>query len=187
MWVHPLTRIDPAEKKLAGIAKKIAALEKQARTMRARAPKRRVADYELTRADGSTAKLSDLFSGKSQLVLVHNMGKSCPYCTMWADGFNALWKNVSEKAAFALVNNDAPTDQARVAAARGWSFPMVSAQGTSLFKDLGFADAKGGWYPGVSTLVRKKSGVIERYAGAPFGPGDKFNSVFSFFELLPKG
>jgi hypothetical protein len=25
------------------------------------------------------------------------------------------------------------------------------------------------------------------YAGAPFGPGDKFNSVFSFFELLPKG
>lgn len=73
-----------------------------------------------------------------------------------------------------------------MAKARGWSFPMVSARGTSLFQDLGFADAKGEWYPGVSTLVKKK-GRIERYGAAPFGPGDKFNSVFSFFELLPKG
>src|SRR5262245_49724818 len=111
MWVHPLTKIDPAEKKLAGIAKKIAALEKQARTVRAKAPKRRVADYELAHADGSTVKLSALFGDKGQLVLIHNMGKSCPYCTMWADGFNALWKNVGEKAAFALVNNDEPAEQ----------------------------------------------------------------------------
>jgi predicted dithiol-disulfide oxidoreductase (DUF899 family) len=186
MWVHPLTKIDPAEKKLAGIAKKIAALEKQARTLRARAKRRRVADYALRRPDSTPVTLSELFGDKDRLVLVHNMGKSCPYCTMWADGFNALWKNVAEKAAFALVNNDEPADQARVAAARGWSFPMISAKGTSLFKDLGFADGKGDWYPGVSTLVRKKSSAIERYAGAPFGPGDKFNSVFSFFDLLPK-
>jgi len=186
MWVHPLTKIDPAEKKLAGIAKKIAALEKQARTVRVRAPRKRVADYELTRADGGLVKLSALFEGKDQLVLIHNMGKSCPYCTMWADGFNALWKKVAEKAAFVVVNNDVPDEQARVAAARGWSFPMVSARGTTLFRDLGFADAKGDWYPGASTLVRKKNGTIERYAGVPFGPGDKFNSVFSFFELLPK-
>jgi len=187
MWVHPLAKTDPARKKLAAVAGKIAKLEKQARTIRARAPRRRVDDYELARADGGTVRLSALFGQKDRLVLVHNMGKSCPYCTMWADGFNALWKHVTDKAAFVLVNNDAPADQARVARARGWSFPMVSAGGTSLFRDLGFADARGQWYPGVSTLVRKKDGTIERYAAAPFGPGDKFNSVFSFFELLPKG
>lgn len=186
MWVHPLTRIDPAEKKLAVIARKIAALEKQARSLRGRAPRRRVEDYELTRSDGTKARLSALFGEKSQLVLVHNMGKACPYCTMWADGFNALWRNVAEKAAFALVNNDPAAEQARVVAARGWSFPVLSARGTTLFQDLGFADAKGDWYPGVTTLLRTKGGAIERYAGAPFGPGDKFNSVFSFFELLPE-
>jgi predicted dithiol-disulfide oxidoreductase (DUF899 family) len=186
MWVHPLTKADPTQKRLAAIGKKIGALEKQAQSIRAKAPKARVPDYELTRADGSKVKLSELFGDKSQLVLVHNMGKSCPYCTMWADGFNALWKHVTDKAAFVLVNNDEPADQARVAAARGWSFPMVSARGTSLFHDLGFADAKGDWYPGVSTLVRKRNGAIERYAAATFGPGDKFNSFFSFFELLPK-
>lgn len=186
MWVHPLTKADPAQKKLAAVGKKIAALEKQARTIRARAPKQRVADYELVRSDGTKVRLSELFGDKDQLVLIHNMGKTCPYCTMWADGFNALWKHVAEKSAFVLVNNDEPGDQARVAAARNWSFPMVSAKGTSMFRDLGFGDAKGDWYPGVSTLVRKKNGAIERYGAAPFGPGDKFNSVFSFFELLPK-
>ena len=186
MWVHPLTKADPAQKKLAAIGKKIGALEKQAQSIRAKAPKARVADYALTRADGSKVKLSELFGANDKLVLVHNMGKTCPYCTMWADGFNALWKHVTDKAAFALVNNDEPADQARVAEARGWSFPMVSARGTTMFRDLGFADAKGEWYPGVSTLVRKKNGTIERYGAATFGPGDKFNSVFSFFELLPK-
>src|SRR5262245_64569445 len=187
MWVHPLTKIDPAQKQLAAVAKKIAALEKQAKSIRAKAKKQRVADYEFARADGTAVKLSELFGDRTQLVLVHNMGKTCPYCTMWADGFNALWKNVTEKAAFVLVNNDEPADQARVAEMRHWSFPMVSAKGTSLFSDLGFGDAKGGWYPGVSTLVRRKNGTIERYGAAPFGPGDKFNSVFAFFELLPKG
>ena len=186
MWVHPLTKIDPAQKKLAAVRGKIAKLEKQARAIRARAKRLRVDDYELARAVGGTVKLSELFGDKDQLVLVHNMGKSCPYCTMWADGFNALWKHVADKAAFVLVNNDEPADQARVAKARGWAFPMVSARGTSLFQDLGFADAKGEWYPGVSTLVKKK-GRIERYGAEPFGPGDKFNSVFSFFALLPKG
>jgi predicted dithiol-disulfide oxidoreductase (DUF899 family) len=187
MWVHPLAKAEPAQKQLAAIAKKIATLEKHARTIRARAPKRRVRDYDLVRADGTAVKLSELFGAKDRLVLVHNMGKSCPYCTMWADGFNALWKNVADKAAFVLVSNDAAGEQARVAAARHWTFPMVSARGTSLFADLGFGDAQGQWYPGVSTLIRKKGGAIERYGAAAFGPGDKFNSVFSFFELLPKG
>jgi predicted dithiol-disulfide oxidoreductase (DUF899 family) len=185
MWVHPLTKVDPAQKKLTTLAGKIAKLEKEARTIRAKAPRQRVKDYELTRPDGGTVKLSDLFGKHDKLVLVHNMGKTCGYCTMWADGFNALWKHVEDQAAFAVANNDPPADQARVAKARGWTFPMVSARGTTLFRDLGFADAKEQWYPGASTLVRTKNGGIERYAAVPFGPGDKFNSVFSFFELLP--
>ncbi len=187
MWVHPLTKADPAHKKLAAIWKKIGSLEKQAKAIRAKSPKLKVADYALTRPDGSTAQLSELFGDKSQLVLIHNMGKACPYCTMWADGFNALWKHVAEKAAFVLVNNDDAAELGRVAAARHWSFPVASAKGTTLFQDLGFASDKDGWFPGVSTLVKKKNGKIERFAAQPFGPGDKFNSVFSFFELLPKG
>jgi predicted dithiol-disulfide oxidoreductase (DUF899 family) len=77
MWVHPLTKADPAQKKLAAIGKKIGALEQQAQRIRAKAPKARIADYALMRADGSKVKLSELFGASDKLVLVHNMGKTC--------------------------------------------------------------------------------------------------------------
>ena len=185
-WTHPLEASDPVGGKLAAIAGKIAKLEAEARALRAGAAHGPVEDFALKRPDGKTVRLSSLFGKKKQLLLVHNMGKECGYCTMWADGFNALFKHVEKKAAFVVANNDAPADQARVAKARGWAFPMVSARGTELFKTLGFADGDGNWYPGVSVLTKTANGTVERYAGAPFGPGDKFNSVFSFFDLLPE-
>ena len=184
-WTHPLEKVDPVGGKLAAIAGKITALENEARALRASAAHDPVEDFALKRPDGSTVRLSELFGKKDELVLVHNMGKACGYCTMWADGFNALFKHVEKKAAFAVASNDTPAEQAGVIKARGWKFPMVSARGTAMFKPLGFADDKGQWYPGVSVLTKSKAGGIRRFAGTAFGPGDKFNSVFSFFELLP--
>jgi predicted dithiol-disulfide oxidoreductase (DUF899 family) len=35
-------------------------------------------------------RLSELFAGKRDLFVIHNMGTSCRYCTMWADGFNGV-------------------------------------------------------------------------------------------------
>lgn len=184
-WSPPIAKLDATEKKLAGIGKSIARLEKRARALRAKAKRRAVPDYELSGAGGRKMRLSDLFGDKTSLVLVHNMGKGCGYCTMWADGYNALFERLHERAAFAVASPDAPADQRQLAKARGWKFPMVSAAGTSLFRDMGFEDAKGQPYPGVTTFVKGKGGAIERYAGTPFGPGDKFCSVFAFLELLP--
>lgn len=184
-WVPPISTLDATEKKLARIGQSIAKLEQQARTLRAKAKRRAVPDYEMAAAGGRKTRLSELFGDKEALVLVHNMGKGCGYCTMWADGYNALFERVAERAAFAVASPDAPADQQKLAKARGWRFPMVSAAGSSLFRDMGFEDAKGQPYPGVTTFVKGKNGAIERYAGTPFGPGDKFCSVFSFFDLLP--
>ncbi|HEY4822831.1 MAG TPA: hypothetical protein VIH83_04000 [Candidatus Bathyarchaeia archaeon] len=50
--------------------------------------KEKVREYVLTDSEGGKAALSTLFGKKDDLILVHNMGRSCPYCTMWADGFN---------------------------------------------------------------------------------------------------
>nr|MDQ3024332.1 DUF899 domain-containing protein [bacterium] len=72
-----------------------------------------VRDYALAGFDGNTVKLSDAFDGRDQLVLVHNMGFRCPYCTMWADGFNGLYRYVQRRAAFVLVSNDEPEKQKR--------------------------------------------------------------------------
>ena len=78
-----------------------------------------------------------------------------------------------------------PAAQRAGAEKRGWRFPMVSADGTSLFKDLGF-EADGGPMPGASILHRNADGSLARQVSVPFGPGDKFCSVFNFFELLPE-
>lgn len=144
-------------------------------------------DYTLQRPDGSAVKLSELFDGREQLTLIHNMGFACPYCTMWADGFNGLWRYIASRSAFVLVSNDPPEQQRAGALKRGWSMPMASAAGTSMFADMNFAEEKDGqmyWWPGVSTLYKTADGSIRRHAYAYFGPGDLFNPAWHLFDLL---
>ena len=146
-----------------------------------------VHDYELTRSDGQPTKLSDLFGAQDQLVFIHNMGFSCSYCTMWADGFSSMLPYLERKAAFVVASPDAPAAQASGKTKRSWQFDMVSMQGTSLNRDLGFETDEGGPMPGVSTLIKNEHGKMRRYSADHFGPGDKYCSVWNLFALLPDG
>jgi predicted dithiol-disulfide oxidoreductase (DUF899 family) len=144
-----------------------------------------VTDYELTAWDGSLTRLSSLFGDKDQLILIHNMGMGCYYCTMWADGFTGLLPYLERVAAFVVVSPDDIETQKAGAVRRGWKFRMLSAKGTSLFADMGFElDDKSPW-PGVSTLYKDEAGQVRRHSLASFGPGDKFCPAFSVVELLP--
>lgn len=145
-----------------------------------------VSDYALTDWNGKKVKLSKLLGKHDRLVLVHNMGRQCPYCTMWADGFNSIYKYVERRAAFVLVSPDPPDVQKKFAEKRGWKFKMLSAYGTTLFADFGFEQDGKPW-PGVSTLYKTDDGSLRRHAHTYFGPGDRFCSVWSFFEMLPGG
>lgn len=62
-----------------------------------------VSDYTLTNTGGHEVALSDLFGTKDDLILVHNMGKGCVYCTLWADGFNGLSGHLADRAAPGVV------------------------------------------------------------------------------------
>src|SRR5688500_10138230 len=81
---------------------------------------------------------------------VHNMGRRCSYCTMWADGFNGLLPHLEDRMAFVMSSPDSPAEQEAFARRRGWRFRMVSAAGTSFARDAGFEDANGDPVPGVS-------------------------------------
>jgi predicted dithiol-disulfide oxidoreductase (DUF899 family) len=144
-----------------------------------------VQDYELSRPDGSKVRLSEFFGDKDKLVLIHNMGQSCPYCTLWAEGFNSIFPYVEQEAGFVLVNADEPAAVKEFAGQRRWKFPIATAIGTSLFTDMGFADDKGGPWPGVSVLIKNDDGSITRYSRDHFGPGDRYSGVFAFLDLLP--
>ncbi len=158
--------------------------------MRRALPPEPVADYAFKGAGGAAVRLSEVFGKHDDLILVHNMGERCPYCTMWADGLEGLRQHIENRAAFVVVSSDTPEAQAAFAAKRGWGLRMLSAEGSTFTKDMGYEDEVDGqrWLrPGFSTFRRGPDGSITRIAHGPFGPGDEFHGAFHFFAHLDGG
>jgi len=172
-------QIDELEYQLQELKQKVAELRRER-------PREEVEDYQLLDSEGRKASLSSLFGNQSKLILVHNMGRDCSYCTMWADGFNGLLPHLENRAAFVLTSPDKPEAQKEFVQSRGWKFPVYSAAGTSFIADMGFNDEKEGLMPGVSVFT-KEYDKIYRVSRAEFGPGDNFCATWHFFELLPEG
>ena len=148
-------------------------------------PRERVQDYRLAGWNGE-ATLSSLFEGKRDLIVVHNMGKGCRYCTLWADGFNGVWRHLSNRAGFVVCSPDPVETQKAFAESRRWEFRMVSGAGSTFIQDMGFRGEKS-WLPGVSTFRLADDGSIERVAKAEFGPYDLFCGVWHLIALLAEG
>lgn len=145
-----------------------------------------VDNYHFTSSLGEKVTLKDLFQDKDELIVIHNMGVSCNYCTMWADGFNGIYHHLTEKAAFVLSTPDDPEVQEDLAAERSWRFPIVSTRGTTFKKDMGY-EKDGKYFPGVSTFRKENNGNIYHHAHTPLGPGDDYCAVWNLFDLLPTG
>jgi predicted dithiol-disulfide oxidoreductase (DUF899 family) len=171
--------IDRLEKRLQADKRKLAALRRK------RVPQP-VEDYRLLDSLGRAVRLSELFGARQELVVVHNMGLHCSSCTTWADGFNGVLKHLEDRAAFVVESPVDPHVQRQFAADRGWAFRMVSSKGSTFRKDMGYADAKGNPWPGISAFTRK-DGKLQRVADAAFGPGDNFCIVWDVADLLPGG
>jgi predicted dithiol-disulfide oxidoreductase (DUF899 family) len=171
--------------KLAAYRQQIAELRQKMREAQAAIEPEEVKDYALKRAEGGSARLSELFGDKSDLFVIHNMGRSCPYCTLWADGFNGTYDHLSNRAAFVVSSPDPPERQRQFAQSRNWKFPMVSHEGTTFAEDMGYRGTDG-WLPGVS-VFRREGGRIVRVSDAAFSPGDEFCSVWHLFDLIPEG
>ncbi len=149
-----------------------------------------VEDYTFVGPDGNELHLSDLFGEGDDLILVHNMGSRCPYCTLWGDGFNGVYHHLSDRAPFYVVSPDSPEKQREFAESRGWRFPMISDQATEFTRAMGYLfdnDGKSWWMPGVSVFKRSADGTITRVAKDIFGPGDPYCSIWPMFDLLADG
>lgn len=172
-------QVDELEYQLQDIKRRLAELRRQR-------PPEEVGNYTFRDAAGREVKLSSLFGDRSELILVHNMGRDCSYCTMWADGFDGLLPHLASRAAFVVTSPDGSAAQEEFRRARGWNFPLYSTQGTSIAADMGF-DGEEGLMPGVSVFSKDEAGRIFRVGRAEFGPGDNFCAVWHFFDLLPRG
>lgn len=186
MTDDPIAR---ADEECDALARKVFELRAELAKKRAERPPEPVEDYQLQRADGPV-RLSVLFGDKPDLVVIHNMGKSCPMCTTWADGFNGLAAHIADRLAFVVSSPDAPDVQAELAESRGWRFPMLSTAGTDFAEKLGFSGEHDGetmLTPGLSVFRRDDDGGIVRVARDFFGPGDAYCSLWPIMELLPGG
>ena len=177
-------------KKMAMLADEIGRKQGELAEMRRSLPRVQVEDYELKDVDG-TVRLSEMFGDKPDLIVSFNMGKSCPYCTLWADEYNGVLHHLENRAAFVMVSPDAPDVQREFAEGRGWRFRVVSHEGTTFAKDSGFTGDMGdggeGMMPGFATYRRSDDGTIERISSDFYGPGDVYCSVWHFFGHLAEG
>ena len=79
-------------------------------------------DYQLKDWNGNEVALSSLFDDKNELLIIHNMGKGCRYCTLWADGFNGFALPMADRMPFVVVSPDEPKNTKRICRKQGLEF-----------------------------------------------------------------
>lgn len=172
----------------------ILALEEEIRTakmklsqLRKKQEPKAIEDYTFKSKEGKDIKLSSLFGDSNELMIIHNMGKGCAYCTLWADEYNGVYHHLSNRVPFVVESADDSATMAEFAESRNWNFPIVSSKENSFKKDLDFEYDNGGPRPGVSVLIKDESGQLFVKTSTRFGPGDNYCSVWDYFDLLPGG
>lgn len=166
---------------------RILELQKELSAARRAAAPEPVSDYTLLQPDGAPIALSALFGAKPDLLVIHNMGRRCVYCTLWADGLQSFRPHIEDRCGLIITTPDAPAIAATFAASRGWTTRVISHAGSTFAHDLGFEPKPGEHWPGVSALRRRPDGAIIRTGRAQFGPGDPFCAPWHLFDLLQGG
>jgi predicted dithiol-disulfide oxidoreductase (DUF899 family) len=155
--------------------------------LRRQLPQQQIHDYQFKDGNGNAVALSSLFGNKEDLIVIHNMGKTCVYCTLWADGFNGVCEHLKDRAGFAVVSPDEPAIMRDFAGSRNWKFRIVSNAGGAFTREMGFESPKGDPHPGISTFHRADDGIMWRISHAPLGEGDDFCAVWHMIDMLKDG
>ena len=153
--------------------------------------------------------LSDLFGGKSQLVVYHFMfnpddAAGCPHCSFWADHYDATIPHLRQRDVSFVVISRAPL--AKIAAFQqrmGWKFKWLSSGKNSFNYDyrVSFtpADSKQPLYnvgtlvpgmadrEGLSVFTKDASGAIFRTYSTYARGIDMINGTYQILDLVPKG
>ena len=166
--------------KLRELETQLIALNNEIEKVRAGQTPVEVENYAFQTLAGEVT-LMDLFAHRAQLLLIHNMGSQCPFCTLWADGINGYLPHLESVLSVVLVSHETPEYQRKFAMDRGWRFNLASHGGGQYIKDqcvFGQADN----HPG-AVVYRKEGNKILRLNRAAFGGGDQFNAFYGLMSL----
>lgn len=163
--------------------------------------------------DGPNGKetLSDLFSGKSQLMVYHFMlgpgwVQGCPSCSFLADHFDGAVIHLAQRDVALVVVSRAPLSEIEAYKKRmGWKFKWVSSFGTDFNRDFHVSftpedKARGKVEynyavtefpseeaPGLSAFIKNKAGdALHTYSSYARGL-DILVGTYNFLDMAPKG
>ena len=143
-----------------------------------------VANHTFRTQAGDTSLL-DLFGDQDRLLMIHNMGQGCRYCTLWADGFNGFLPHLESVMSVVLVSKDDPNTQRRFANSRGWRFCLASHGGGRYIKEQTCGEGSDNM-PG-AVMYERDGDRITRKNACVFGPGDLYCSMWSLLGLAGMG
>lgn len=163
--------------------------------------------------DGPDGKqtLSELFDGRSQLIIYHfmfdpNWDAGCLHCSFWADNFNEIIVHLNQRDTTMVAVSRAPYSKlASYERCMGWDFKWVSSYDTDFnfdynvsftqkqmerkeaFYNYTFQNSNSPEREGVSVFYRDPSGRIFHTYSA-FARGiDMLNVAYHNLDLVPKG
>jgi predicted dithiol-disulfide oxidoreductase (DUF899 family) len=163
--------------------------------------------------DGPAGKqtLSELFDGRSQLVIYHFMfgpdwQAGCPHCSHWADNFNSIIVHLNQRDVTMIAVSRTPLAKLEAYKKRmGWTFKWASSLETDFNFDFHVSftpeevAAKEALYnfrrqnpevserEGVSVFFKDETGAVF-HTYSTFARGiDMLNTDYNYLDLVPKG
>jgi predicted dithiol-disulfide oxidoreductase (DUF899 family) len=167
-------------------------------------------EYIFEGQDGKQT-LSELFDGRTQLIVYHFMfdpswEAGCPSCSFWADNFNGISVHLNQRDVTMIAVSRAP--YGKLAAYRkrmGWNFKWVSSLDTDFnfdyhvsftqeesskkeaFYNFSTQDPYSPEREGVSVFYKDPAGrVFHTYSAYARGI-DMLNVAYHYLDLVPKG
>ena len=165
---------------IAAIEKQIFELKRTLTELRRNNQADEVPDYTFETLNGPVT-LHELFGSHERLLVIHNMGQGCRYCTLWADGFNGFVPHLESVMSLALVSKDDPETQRRFANSRGWRFNLASHGGGDYIREQTVMEGQDNM-PGAVLYERRGQRILRRNS-CIFGPGDIYCSMWSLLGL----
>jgi predicted dithiol-disulfide oxidoreductase (DUF899 family) len=160
---------------------------------------------------GGKETMSDLFEGRSQLVVYHFMfdptwDEGCKSCSFWADNYKDIIVHLNHRDVSMVTISRAPLENLEAFKRRmGWNFKWISSHGTDFNRDyqVSFTEeevANGNTYynygpskfptteaPGISVFYRETSGEIFHTYSCYARGLDMLNGAYHYLDLVPKG
>lgn len=170
--------------KIADIQRQILELTNKLNVLQLASTGEEVANYTFDTLAGECT-LRDLFGENDLLLVIHNMGEACRYCTLWADGLNGFVPHLESAMSVVLVSKDEPSKQRQFANSRGWRFRLASHGGGDYSREQTVMDGADNM-PG-AVVYERKGDKITRKNSSAFGPGDLYCSMWGLLGLAGLG